>query len=234
MIVLDISITITAIPRYTACPGLLRGGLAWVQTAYTLTFGGLGAARRPRRRHPRSAPHVHRWRRAFHPRVAVWSAPPSRRSGWSRRAPCRAPGAAVRRRRCCRCCRPRARPGPNAPVPSPTTAPSPASAPASGFSSAGVVTDRPDLLARRVLCQRPARRRHEARRRTVPSRDRAARRQARHRRRGRLDARDGRLGLRSGLRATGGWSIAEHMRAEYRGDVHAAPGHNLLRCASVD
>jgi EmrB/QacA subfamily drug resistance transporter len=41
MIVLDISIVITALPRMRAGLGFSATGLSWVQNAYTLTFGGL-------------------------------------------------------------------------------------------------------------------------------------------------------------------------------------------------
>jgi EmrB/QacA subfamily drug resistance transporter len=41
MIVLDISIVITALPRMRASLGFSATGLSWVQNAYTLTFGGL-------------------------------------------------------------------------------------------------------------------------------------------------------------------------------------------------
>jgi EmrB/QacA subfamily drug resistance transporter len=41
MIVLDISITITALPKIDAALDFSPAGLSWVQTAYTLTFGGL-------------------------------------------------------------------------------------------------------------------------------------------------------------------------------------------------
>jgi EmrB/QacA subfamily drug resistance transporter len=41
MIVLDISIVITALPRMHASLGFSATGLSWVQNAYTLTFGGL-------------------------------------------------------------------------------------------------------------------------------------------------------------------------------------------------
>jgi EmrB/QacA subfamily drug resistance transporter len=41
MIVLDISIVITALPRMQESLGFSATGLSWVQNAYTLTFGGL-------------------------------------------------------------------------------------------------------------------------------------------------------------------------------------------------
>ena len=41
MIVLDISIVITALPRIRDDLSFSVSGLSWVQTAYTLTFGGL-------------------------------------------------------------------------------------------------------------------------------------------------------------------------------------------------
>ena len=41
MIVLDISIVITGLPRIRAELGFTDAGLSWVSTAYTLTFGGL-------------------------------------------------------------------------------------------------------------------------------------------------------------------------------------------------
>jgi MFS family permease len=41
MIVLDISITITALPKIHADLGFSQTGLSWVQNAYTLAFGGL-------------------------------------------------------------------------------------------------------------------------------------------------------------------------------------------------
>jgi len=41
MIVLDISITITALPRIHSSLGFSATGLSWVQNAYTLAFGGL-------------------------------------------------------------------------------------------------------------------------------------------------------------------------------------------------
>src|SRR5262245_41112553 len=41
MIVLDISIAITAPPRVHPAPGFSAAGLSWVQNAYTLAFGGL-------------------------------------------------------------------------------------------------------------------------------------------------------------------------------------------------
>jgi hypothetical protein len=41
MIVLDISIVITGLPKIREGLGFSRSGLSWVQTAYTLTFGGL-------------------------------------------------------------------------------------------------------------------------------------------------------------------------------------------------
>src|SRR5262249_53440980 len=41
MIVLDVSIVITALPRIHHALGFSATGLSWVQNAYTLTFGGL-------------------------------------------------------------------------------------------------------------------------------------------------------------------------------------------------
>jgi MFS family permease len=41
MIVLDISIVITALPKIRDGLGLSATGLSWVQNAYTLAFGGL-------------------------------------------------------------------------------------------------------------------------------------------------------------------------------------------------
>ena len=41
MIVLDVSIVITALPRIHHALGFSSAGLSWVQNAYTLTFGGL-------------------------------------------------------------------------------------------------------------------------------------------------------------------------------------------------
>src|SRR5437016_4804803 len=41
MIVLDISIVITALPKIHRGLGFSATGLSWVQTAYTLAFGGL-------------------------------------------------------------------------------------------------------------------------------------------------------------------------------------------------
>src|SRR2546421_9999408 len=41
MIVLDISIVITALPKIHHALGFSATGLSWVQNAYTLTFGGL-------------------------------------------------------------------------------------------------------------------------------------------------------------------------------------------------
>ncbi len=41
MIVLDISIVVTALPQMQAGLGFTGAGLSWVQNAYTLTFGGL-------------------------------------------------------------------------------------------------------------------------------------------------------------------------------------------------
>ncbi len=41
MIVLDISITITALPKIHSSLGFSATGLSWVQNAYTLAFGGL-------------------------------------------------------------------------------------------------------------------------------------------------------------------------------------------------
>src|SRR5713101_2830426 len=41
MIVLDISIVITALPKIHHALGFSATGLSWVQNAYTLSFGGL-------------------------------------------------------------------------------------------------------------------------------------------------------------------------------------------------
>src|SRR5436309_9244919 len=41
MIVLDVSIVITALPRIHHALGFSATGLSWVQNAYTLAFGGL-------------------------------------------------------------------------------------------------------------------------------------------------------------------------------------------------
>src|SRR5664279_2162174 len=41
MIILDISVVITALPSIHDDLGLSTTGLSWVQNAYTLTFGGL-------------------------------------------------------------------------------------------------------------------------------------------------------------------------------------------------
>jgi len=41
MIVLDISIVITALPQMHTSLGFTAAGLSWVQNAYTLAFGGL-------------------------------------------------------------------------------------------------------------------------------------------------------------------------------------------------
>ena len=41
MLVLDISIVITALPKIHSSLGFSATGLSWVQSAYTLTFGGL-------------------------------------------------------------------------------------------------------------------------------------------------------------------------------------------------
>jgi MFS family permease len=41
MIVLDISIVITALPKIRCGLGFSETGLSWVQSAYTLAFGGL-------------------------------------------------------------------------------------------------------------------------------------------------------------------------------------------------
>src|SRR5262249_61986812 len=41
MIVLDISIVITALPKIHHALGFSSTGLSWVQNAYTLSFGGL-------------------------------------------------------------------------------------------------------------------------------------------------------------------------------------------------
>ncbi|MCW2506441.1 MAG: major facilitator superfamily 1, partial [Actinomycetia bacterium] len=41
MIVLDISIVIAALPNIRSCLGFSATRLSWVQTAYTLVFGGL-------------------------------------------------------------------------------------------------------------------------------------------------------------------------------------------------
>ena len=41
MIILDISIVITALPKIQDTLGFSEVGLSWVQNAYTLTFGGL-------------------------------------------------------------------------------------------------------------------------------------------------------------------------------------------------
>src|SRR5881397_1895651 len=41
MIVLDVSIVITSLPRIHHALGFSATGLSWVQNAYTLTFGGL-------------------------------------------------------------------------------------------------------------------------------------------------------------------------------------------------
>ena len=41
MIVLDVSIVITALPKIHHALGFSATGLSWVQNAYTLTFGGL-------------------------------------------------------------------------------------------------------------------------------------------------------------------------------------------------
>src|SRR5689334_23583905 len=41
MIVLDVSIVITALPKIHHSLGFSSTGLSWVQNAYTLTFGGL-------------------------------------------------------------------------------------------------------------------------------------------------------------------------------------------------
>src|SRR5437773_710876 len=41
MIVLDVSIVITALPKIHHTLGFSTTGLSWVQNAYTLTFGGL-------------------------------------------------------------------------------------------------------------------------------------------------------------------------------------------------
>ena len=41
MIVLDISIVITALPKISEGLGFSETGLSWVQSAYTLAFGGL-------------------------------------------------------------------------------------------------------------------------------------------------------------------------------------------------
>jgi MFS family permease len=40
MIVLDTSIVLTGLPKIHHDPGFSDTGLAWVQSAYTLTFGG--------------------------------------------------------------------------------------------------------------------------------------------------------------------------------------------------
>ncbi|HMF54777.1 MAG TPA: hypothetical protein VK619_00330, partial [Pyrinomonadaceae bacterium] len=53
IIVLDISIVITALPKIRVGLGFSETGLSWVQSAYTLAFGGLlmlGARPRCRRR----------------------------------------------------------------------------------------------------------------------------------------------------------------------------------------
>src|SRR5256886_11320004 len=41
MIVLDVSIVITALPKIHHALGFSATGLSWVQNAYTLSFGGL-------------------------------------------------------------------------------------------------------------------------------------------------------------------------------------------------
>ncbi|MFL5952957.1 MAG: MFS transporter, partial [Gaiellaceae bacterium] len=41
MIVLDLSIVISALPRIQESLGFSAGSLSWVQNAYTLAFGGL-------------------------------------------------------------------------------------------------------------------------------------------------------------------------------------------------
>jgi hypothetical protein len=41
MLVLDISIVITALPRMRETLGFSTAGLSWVENAYTLAFGGL-------------------------------------------------------------------------------------------------------------------------------------------------------------------------------------------------
>lgn len=41
MIVIDISIVLTGLPRIQAALGFTPAGLSWIQNAYTLAFGGL-------------------------------------------------------------------------------------------------------------------------------------------------------------------------------------------------
>src|SRR5713226_2114333 len=41
MLVLDLSIVITALPKIQSTLGFSAAGLSWVQNAYTLAFGGL-------------------------------------------------------------------------------------------------------------------------------------------------------------------------------------------------
>src|SRR5216684_9317887 len=41
MLILDVSVVITALPKIQSTLGFSPAGLSWVQNAYTLTFGGL-------------------------------------------------------------------------------------------------------------------------------------------------------------------------------------------------
>jgi hypothetical protein len=70
MIVLDISIVITALPKIQQTLGFTATGLSWVQSAYTLAFGGLLLLGARMGGCPGAAPHVHVGAWALHTRVA--------------------------------------------------------------------------------------------------------------------------------------------------------------------
>ena len=95
MIVLDVSVVITALPKIHHALGFSATGLSWVQNAYTLTFGGLlllGAR----------AGDILGRRRMFVAGIALFTArlarrraSPSRPPGCSPRAPLQGVGAAI-------------------------------------------------------------------------------------------------------------------------------------------
>src|SRR5919201_963034 len=129
MIIVDISVIITALPDIHRALGFSSTALSWVQSAYALTFGGLlllGAR----------AGDILGRRRVFMAGIALFTpASPSRQHGCWRRGQRRASGLRSLRRRPSPCSPSRFARDRSARAQWPGTAPSPAAGPASASSS---------------------------------------------------------------------------------------------------
>ena len=194
MIVLDISIVITALPKMQDALGFSATSLSWVQNAYTLAFGGLlllGAR----------AGDILGRRRMFVVGLGLFTAA-SLAIGLAPSAPfliaarvAQGVGAAVLAPSTLALLTatfPEGRERTRAVAYYGAVAGVGASL---GLVVGGVLAER-HLLAGRVLPQRADRHRHDDRRPAAAARDRAAHRPVRPRRRAQLDARDDRAGLR--------------------------------------